>query len=75
MVLVWRRIVSLASLAGALVLLGAIVALNAADWPREWPLVTLTALLCAFVFWTHRENIGRLVRGEEKPIVERGGSR
>jgi glycerol-3-phosphate acyltransferase PlsY len=35
--------------------------------------VALTALLCAFVFWTHRENIGRLARGEEKPIVERGG--
>jgi glycerol-3-phosphate acyltransferase PlsY len=36
--------------------------------------VALTGLLCAFVFWTHRENIGRLLRGEEKPIVERGRS-
>lgn len=73
-VLAWRRIVSLASLAAALVLLAAVAGLHARDWPRDWPLVVLTAFLCAFVFWTHRENIGRLLRGEEKPIVERGGS-
>lgn len=72
-VLAWRRIVSLASLVGALALLAAVVALHARDWPVTWPLVALTAFLCAFVFWTHRENIGRLARGEEKPIVERGG--
>jgi glycerol-3-phosphate acyltransferase PlsY len=72
-VLAWRRIVSLASLSGALVLLAAVIAMHAREWPRHWPLVALTALLCAFVFWTHRENIGRLARGEEKPIVERGG--
>jgi glycerol-3-phosphate acyltransferase PlsY len=72
-VLAWRRIVSLASLSGALVLLAAVLAIHAREWPRHWPLVVLTLLLCAFVFWTHRENIGRLTRGEEKPIVERGG--
>ena len=72
-VLAWRRIVSLASLVGALALLASVVALHARDWPVTWPLVALTAFLCAFVFWTHRENIGRLARGEEKPIVERGG--
>jgi glycerol-3-phosphate acyltransferase PlsY len=72
-VLAWRRIVSLASLSGALVLLAAVLAIHAREWPRHWPLVVLTALLCAFVFWTHRENIGRLARGEEMPIVERGG--
>jgi glycerol-3-phosphate acyltransferase PlsY len=73
-VLAWRRIVSLASLSGALVLLAAVIAIHAREWPRHWPLVVLTGLLCAFVFWTHRDNIGRLARGEEKPIVERGGS-
>ena len=72
-VLAWRRIVSLASLVGALVLLAAVVVLHAREWSVTWPLVALTAFLCAFVFWTHRENIGRLARGEEKPIVERGG--
>ena len=74
-VLAWRRIVSLASLAGAVVLLAAVAALHAEDWERTWPLVALTTALCAFVFWTHRENIRRLVRGEEKPIVGEGGSR
>jgi glycerol-3-phosphate acyltransferase PlsY len=74
-VLAWRRIVSLASLAGSVALLVAVAALHARDWPRDWPLVALTALLCAFVFWTHRENIRRLARGEEKPIVEGGGIR
>lgn len=73
-VLAWRRIVSLASLSGALVLLAAVIAIHARELPRHWPLVILTGLLCAFVFWTHRENIGRLARGEEKPIVERGGA-
>jgi len=74
-VLAWHRIVSLASLAAAVVLLIAVSGLHTRDWPREWPLVVLTAFLCAFVFWTHRENIRRLAHGEEKPIVQRGGSR
>lgn len=73
-VLVWRRIVSLASLVAAVALLAAVVALHARDWPSHWPLVLLTGLLCAFVFWTHRENIGRLARGEERPITERRGA-
>lgn len=36
------------------------------------PLVAVGAAVAAFVFWTHRENIGRLRRGEERRI---GGSR
>jgi len=72
-VLAWRRIVSLASLAGTVVLLVAVVGLHAGDWPLHAPLIVVTALLCAFVFWTHRQNIGRLARGEEKPIVGRRG--
>ena len=74
-VLAWRRIVSLASLTGAIVLFLAVAALHAHDWPRTWPLVALTTALCVFVFWTHRENIRRLARGEEKPIVGGGGAR
>jgi glycerol-3-phosphate acyltransferase PlsY len=64
----WRRIVSLASLAGALVLLVAVWA----GYGREagaWPLLLVTTLLAGFVFWTHRGNIGRLRRGEEKRIA------
>ena len=30
------------------------------------PLVIVGAAVAAFVFWTHRENIGRLRRGEER---------
>lgn len=75
LVLAWRRIVSLASLTATVVLLVAVAALHLSDWPRGWPLVVLTAALCVFVFWTHRDNIRRLARGEEKPIVGHGGGR
>jgi glycerol-3-phosphate acyltransferase PlsY len=67
------RIVSIASLVAAVVLLvGAIVVdpLGGGDGV----LVAVTALLVVFVFWTHRDNIARLRRGEEKPIAAgRGG--
>jgi glycerol-3-phosphate acyltransferase PlsY len=29
------------------------------------PLFAVSAVVAAFVFWTHRANIGRLRRGEE----------
>ncbi|MGH7542423.1 MAG: glycerol-3-phosphate 1-O-acyltransferase PlsY [Gemmatimonadota bacterium] len=67
LVVAWRRIVSLASLAAALVLLVAVWV----GYGREaetWPLLLVTTLLAAFVFWTHRDNIGRLRRGEEERI-------
>ena len=70
----WRRIVSLASLCATLVLLIAVWALHAGGLPASWPLVTLTTLLAALVLWTHRENIGRLKRGEEKQIRPTGSS-
>lgn len=69
----WRRIVSLASLSAAATLLIALVALRADTLARDWPVIAVTAGLVAFVFWTHRENIGRIRRGEEKPI--RAGGR
>lgn len=74
LVLAWRRIVSLASLAGTVVLLTAVWALYAGE-PGAWPLVFATTLLAAFVFWTHRENIGRLRRGEEGRISAGRGRR
>jgi len=36
------------------------------------PLFGISALLAAFVFWTHRANIGRLQRGEEHRFGKRG---
>src|SRR6476660_4656657 len=55
------RYVSLASLAGAAVLPIAILA-----WYRDprSPVFIASVIISAFVFWTHRANIGRLRRGE-----------
>lgn len=36
------------------------------------PLSLVSALIAAFVFWTHRANIGRLRRGEEHRFGRRG---
>lgn len=63
------RIVSAASLTAAVALLVAVLALGG-----EAVLIGLTVALVAFVFWTHRENLGRLLRGEEKRITK-GGAR
>jgi glycerol-3-phosphate acyltransferase PlsY len=66
------RIVSLASLVGALALLAGVVALDFAPRGSDVVLGAATALLVVFVFWTHRANIARLIRGEERRIVASG---
>lgn len=53
--------VSLGSLTGALVLVLALLVTHGA----RSPLFVVGALVAAFVFWSHRANIGRLRRGEE----------
>ena len=55
------RYVSLGSLIGAAVLPALLV------WTEQGftPLVVVGASVAAFVFWTHRENIGRLRQGTE----------
>ena len=58
------RYVSLGSLVGAVVLPIAILA-----QAREvTPLVLVSLGIALFVFYTHRDNIGRLLRGEERRI-------
>lgn len=54
------RTVSIASLAAA-------TSLPVLTWLFDQPgeKVAFTAMLALFVWWTHRENVGRLVRGEE----------
>jgi glycerol-3-phosphate acyltransferase PlsY len=39
--------------------------------------VGFAIVLCLMVFYTHRENIGRLLRGEENrmDLADRGGPR
>lgn len=54
--------VSLASLASALVLPAALLALGAG--PRS-EILWVALAVAVFVFWTHRANIGRLRRGDE----------
>lgn len=62
------RYVSLASLVGAAVLPIAILA-----WYRDprSPIFIASVIIAAFVFWTHRANIGRLRRGEEHRFTKK----
>ena len=62
------RYVSLASLVGAAVLPIAILA-----WYRDPRSAVFIAsvIIAAFVFWTHRANIGRLRRGEEHRFAKK----
>jgi glycerol-3-phosphate acyltransferase PlsY len=62
------RYVSLASLVGAAVLPIAIYALNR---DAQSPVFIASVIIAAFVFWTHRANIGRLRRGEEHRFVKK----
>ncbi len=58
------KYVSLGSLVGAVVLPIALLLQTRA----LTPLVSVSLAIAAFVFWTHRENIGRLRRGEERRV-------
>jgi acyl phosphate:glycerol-3-phosphate acyltransferase len=64
----FTRYVSLASLLGAAVLPIAILV-----WSRDprSPVFIASLIIAAFVFWTHRANIGRLRRGEEHRFVKK----
>ncbi|MCE5270955.1 glycerol-3-phosphate 1-O-acyltransferase PlsY [bacterium] len=66
------RIVSVASIAAALALPVAIVLTTEAGTGESWLLRGFGILICLAVIITHRSNIGRLVRGEEKRL-SRGG--
>ena len=59
--------VSLASLVSALVLPGLLFVTQGA----HAPLFLVSVVIAAFVFWTHRANIGRLRRGEEHRFGKR----
>ena len=67
----FTRYVSLASLLGAAVLPIAIL-----FWSRDprSPVFIASLIIAAFVFWTHRANIGRLRRGEEHRFVKKEGA-
>jgi glycerol-3-phosphate acyltransferase PlsY len=64
----FTRYVSLASLVGAAVLPVAILVLYR---DPQSPVFIASVIIAAFVFWTHRANIGRLRRGEEHRFVKK----
>jgi acyl phosphate:glycerol-3-phosphate acyltransferase len=68
LVLALTRFVSLASLIGALALPPAVATM---DSPK--PYVLLAIVMTALVFLRHRENIARLIRGEESSIGQNMG--
>lgn len=68
------RIISLASIAGAVLLPVTILIIYWNDDP--WPLFCVTSVLGAVVVYRHRANIGRLMAGTEgkKALAEEGGT-
>jgi glycerol-3-phosphate acyltransferase PlsY len=68
------RYVSLGSLCAALAFPLAVALVYNEDSPVK---VGFAIVLCLMVFYTHRENIGRLLRGEENrmDLADRGGPR
>jgi acyl phosphate:glycerol-3-phosphate acyltransferase len=64
------KMVSLASLVAALVLFADSVAivLLKSTIQHAWPLLAVTGLIACMVFWKHRSNISRILRGEE-PLI------
>ena len=57
------RISSVGSLAGTLVCVATLLWIKGPGSPITWAGVAVGAM----IWWRHRENIGRLLRGEEKP--------
>ena len=64
------KIVSLASLVSAFVLLLATVGLVnlKSSVAHAWPLLAVTFLISTMVFWKHRTNISRIMSGEEPKL-------
>lgn len=64
----WKKIVSLASIAGA-----PVVPIVIAILGQPWEYVAFSSAAACIVIVKHRDNIGRLLRGEEKPITGKKG--
>lgn len=61
------RIISIASMTAAVV---AVISIATVTYPYKAPLsyVIYIAMGATFVIWRHKDNIGRLIRGEEKRL-------
>jgi len=66
----FSKMVSLASLVSALALfvLSVILVCMESNVAHAWPLLVVTFLITAMVFWKHRSNIGRIMRGDEPKL-------
>ena len=72
MVLLISRIISISSLCATVVVISLSLVFydsGAGFWPQAIPSIIMGAL----VFIKHRENIGRLIRGEEKKLFVKKG--
>lgn len=67
------KMVSLASLVSALALFvsSVILVCTESNMTHAWPLVAVTFLITAMVFWKHRSNIGRIMRCDEPKLGDR----
>ena len=66
----FSKMVSLASLVSALALfvLSVILVCMESNVAHAWPLLVVTFLITAMVFWKRRSNIGRIMRGDEPKL-------
>ena len=62
------RIISVASLSAALLYPFAVYFFNHQQPSFAW-LLSLSLVLAVFMFYTHRANIDRIIRGEEKKLI------
>jgi len=64
------KMISLASLVAAVVLFSdtVVTVFLGSTLQHAWPLLAVTGLIALMVFWKHRDNIGRIIRGEEPKI-------
>ena len=74
-VLKFRRYVSVASLAAAVAVPAAYVALGwLLGWDvfgRQWPVLAIVCAMAATIWWKHRSNLARLRAGTEVPNLPR----
>ena len=64
------KMVSLASLVAAAILFGdtVVIVMMSSTLEHAWPLLIITGFIACMIFWRHRTNIGRIIRGEEPKI-------
>ena len=74
LVIVFFRYISLGSMTGALFAAVATLALAAAG-KEPWEYFAYAAVVVSTIIWQHRDNVRRLMHGEERRITQRGERR